>query len=117
MSILPKRHLVDRALDAIEDNRPLRWVERDTGIPIYEIRTIARVAGKSKGQRVDLAIYDQVEKAVEDGWSLGEIARTYGWHIYTIRQWFPRSGWKQGGSQEHTAYVSGLRNMEGGHYA
>lgn len=117
MNILPKRHLVERALDGIQYNRPLKWVERDTGIPLYEIRTIARVAGRKGSERVDLDTYDKVEQAVEDGWSLSEISRTYGWRTNTIQKWFPRSGWKQGGSSEHIAYVTGLRMMEEGNYA
>jgi hypothetical protein len=38
----------------------------------------------------ELAIMKQ---CVDDGWSLFEMRKTYGWHNVTVKKYFPDAGW------------------------
>ena len=50
--------------------------------------------------KMSLGEYRALEAMIDDGCSLGEIHRTTGRPIKTVRRWFPEAGWPQGGSAE-----------------
>lgn len=106
MGRLPDRAVVEYIMDLAEQGRPREWIARHVDVSLLDVNHVLRIAGfKGRNFRKTLEEYDRVEQAVEDGWSLSEIVRTYGWQYDTLRRWFPEAGWGAGGSTEAAEYA------------
>lgn len=83
-----------------EDNRPVNWIARETGLTRQEVTTILSVAGDrlAKHEQITVAKYDQIEYWVEQGASLSMIMAETRTDNRTIKKWFPEAGWEHTGS-------------------
>lgn len=119
---LPHRDKVIQIMDYLEQRKPIQWIEHELGVRRNYVSMIGTVAGrgKYKARRITLDQYLKLQDAVEDGWSLSDITRTYGHHPDTVKYWFPNAGWGQGGSEEQAIVSHTLREIkkaEKGKYA
>lgn len=100
--MMPKKyeHFREAIGQMLADNRPRAWIRRELGVPPVAVRVVARDLGYSPRARTwmgSLEDYDALERAVQEGWPLNEITRTFGYDYRTTKRWFPDAGWDVGG--------------------
>lgn len=94
---LSGRDLLTAIVDMHEAGRPVKWIERSTGVSPRDINAVLKVAGFRSRDVHSLEVYDQAEYLLNDGASHGEIIRTLKTSSQFLNRWFPGSAWATGG--------------------
>lgn len=94
------RDLLTAIVDMAEQNRPVKWIARSTGVDPRDINAVLKVAGVDGHDVHSLEKYDRIEYMVQEGYSHREIVKTLGGDHRTINRWFPGTQWKVGTSEE-----------------
>lgn len=94
---LEGRELLTAIVDMAEQNRPVKWIARSTGLTARDINGVLKVAGTPAHDVHDLTKYDRMEHMVQEGYSHSEIVKTLGGDHRTITRWFPGTQWAAGG--------------------
>lgn len=87
------RERLSRAADAMWGGRSISWVAREYGYTNVQMGYLAGILGLSNQRRSpgpkSLPKYDRVEKALEEGWPMGEVCKTLDVDRWTVERWFP----------------------------
>lgn len=106
------RDLLTAIVDMHEQNRPLRWIARATGVATRDIKTVLQVAGFTSRDVRDLNMYDRAEWLIQDGASFNEVTRTLHCDAAFLRKWFPGQSWQAGGWGEQGGLIRELMRKQ-----
>jgi hypothetical protein len=109
---LEGRELLTAIVDMAEQNRPIKWIARSTGVKPLDIKVILKAAGVSSHDVHDLEKYDRMEYMIQDGASHGEICRTLKTDAKTVNRWFPGTAWDTGGWQDQGGLIRELMRQQ-----
>ena len=101
--------------------KPWDLIVRETGLETAFVRSVLTLTGFTGvllARKMNAELYTKIDTALEDGWSFGEVVRTFGVAYPILSLWFPGRGWTPGG-KEITLYRRGQRVLDeaGGLYA
>src|SRR5690606_1719050 len=105
-----------RVVEWRERNKPLRWIARQEGLDVNDVRAVLRIAGETglvnRAFEIALDKYDQIEYLVEQNASISEIMRTTGSQHATIKRWCPDAGRKRGSPEWNESMTLARRMRE-----